>query len=167
MLKRYVTPFITCIVTVLVLCLLASIAYAADAAPKENSAQQLANIAFDFLKVIVTALGGYVAFLVGSWVKKKTGIDQEAQLNKWIREGILYAEEKSRNKIKEKMQKLTGSEKLEAAGKFVLELAKSQGVTKWTKDKVEAKIESWLGEARSDGGKPRLDGEASPDLPVS
>ncbi len=126
------------------------------------------DLAFDFLKVIVTALAGYVALRLGAWIKKKTGIDQEEQLNRWIREGILYAEEKSRSKIKEQAQKLTGSEKLEVAAKFVLELAKSQGVTRWTKDKIEAKIESWLGTSRADGdGKPRLDGETSPDLPVS
>ncbi len=168
MLKRYVTPFIAGLITALVLCLMASIAYAAEGMAKDNAAQQFVDLAFDFLKVIVTALAGYVALRLGAWIKKKTGIDQEEQLNRWIREGILYAEEKSRSKIKEQAQKLTGSEKLEVAAKFVLELAKSQGVTRWTKDKIEAKIESWLGTSRADGdGKPRLDGETSPDLPVS
>jgi len=82
-----------------------------------------------------------------------------------VEQGILWAEEKSRNSIKSRAKKLTGSEKLEQAGSFVLDMIRAQGWPERGAAAIKARIEAKLGYQRANGGKPRLDAENSPDLP--
>jgi hypothetical protein len=104
-------------------------------------------------------------------IEKKWDVDiperQEVAIDGWVEQGILWAEEKSRSKIKEKADKLRGPEKLEVALGYVIGMIRSRGWDTWAADAITAKIEARLGKHRANGGKPRLDAEDSPDLPVS
>ncbi len=133
-------------------------------------ASQAAVVALQVLTPILVALAGWLAHRIVKVVEAKTGIDipdrQEAKIDDWIEQGIHLAEEKSRSYIKEKANKLKGPEKLELAGDFVMEMIRKNGWDTWAKDAIVKKIEGSLGAHRANGGKPRLDGENSPDLPT-
>lgn len=134
-----------------------------------SSAAKFADIALQILIPVVTVFAMWGANKVIRLVERKLGVDiperQERAINDWVEQGIHFAEEKSRSKIKEKANKLRGPEKLEIALGFVLGMINSNGWHTWTRDKVVAKIEGSLGAHRANGGKPRLDAEGSPDLP--
>jgi hypothetical protein len=133
-------------------------------------ASQAASVALQVVTPILVVLAGWLAHRLVAVFEKKTGIDipakQEAKINGGVEEGIHYAEEKSRSYIKEKANKLRGPEKLELAGDFVMAMIKKNGWDDWAKDAIVTKIEGSLGAHRANGGKPRLDGENSPDLPT-
>ena len=133
-------------------------------------ASQAAGVAIQVLTPILIIVGTYFAHRLVKVFEAKTGLDipakQEAKIDGWIEEGIHFAEEKSRSYIKEKANKLKGPEKLELAGDFVMAMIKKNGWDDWAKDAIVNKIEGSLGTHRANGGKPRLDGENSPDLPT-
>jgi len=135
----------------------------------DSTASQVAEVVVQILTPVLITLAGWLAHRLVAVFEKKTGIDvpkkQEDMIDTWIESGIYYAEEKSRSLIKEKANKLKGPEKLEIAGKFVLDMVKKNGWDAWTKEAVLAKVEGSLGMHRANGGKPRLDAEGSPDLP--
>jgi hypothetical protein len=133
-------------------------------------ASQAASVALQVVTPILVVLAGWLAHRIVGVIEKKTGIDipdkQEAKIDGWIEQGILFAEEKSRSYIKEKANKLKGPEKLELAGDFVMAMIEKNGWDDWAKDAIVNKIEGSLGAHRVNGGKPRLDAETSPDLPT-
>jgi hypothetical protein len=143
--------------------------------PKErimdpSLASQAAEVALQVLTPILIIVGTYFAHRLVKVFEAKSGIDipdrQEVKIDEWIEAGIHFAEEKSRSYIKEKANKLKGPEKLELAGDFVMAMIKKNGWDNWAKEAIVTKIEGSLGAHRANGGKPRLDGENSPDLPT-
>lgn len=136
-----------------------------------NLVTRLTDMAFQILVPVVTLFAMFAAHKVIKLFETKTGFDvpdkQEKQIDIWIEQGIHLGEEKSRNLIKKHSKKLTGSEKLEFGAGFVLGFIEQRGWIGWGRDKIINKIEAKLGNQRSNGGKPRLDAEGSPDLPPS
>jgi hypothetical protein len=124
-------------------------------------ASRVAALAFQIVTPIVTILATWLAHRIVSLIEKKAGIDvpdkQEAMIDKWIAEGIHLAEEWSYKKVKDRADKLKGSEKLEAAGDYVMDLVAARGWDNWTRDRVVSKLESLIGTKRANGGKPTLD----------
>jgi len=169
-LARLLTPILAGLLALLAVLSISSVAFAADPVPETPAATRLMGIAFDVLALVVGAFVMWGMHRLLALFEKKSGIDipdkQEALLDAWVKKGIVYAEEKSRGKIKSLGEKLKGPEKLEIAAKFALDMAESRGLVKWTKDKIAAKVEASLGEHRLNGGKPSLDKDSSPDAPA-
>lgn len=116
------------------------------------------------IDILVPSATVFVLWLVHRLIRlleKKTGFDipdkQEQKIDQWAEEGMHWAEERSRKKLHEKSERLSGPEKLETAADFVMEFVVSNGWTDWTRDKIRAKIESKLGIKRAGDGKPQLD----------
>ena len=169
-LARLLTPILAGLLALLAVLSISSVAFAADPVPEAPAAAtRLMGIAFDVLALVVSAFVMWGVHRLLALFEKKSGIDipakQEEMIDVWVKKGIVYAEEKSRSKIKSIGEKLKGPEKLEVAAKFALDMAESRGLVKWTKDKIAAKVEASLGEHRLNGGKPSLDKETSPDAP--
>ena len=161
------------VATFLLAMLVSSIVYAqGDSAPAtdENLVQRITEMAFQIITPIIALFAMWAANRLIGVFEKKTGFDipdkQEKAVEGLIEQGILFAEEKSRSAIKAKADKLSGPDKLEAAGGYVLDIVKANGWVGWTRDRINKKIEAKLGYHRANGGKPRLDSEDHPDLPV-
>lgn len=166
---RKIAPAIVGILVFVLLTLLSTIVYAAaGAAAEPNALSRVAELAFQILVPLLSALGAYLAHRLIAAFEKRTGIDVservEALLDGWVERGIHAAEEWSYKEVKAKTTKLTGSEKLELAADYVLDLIKQHGLDAWTRDKVKALIESKLGVHRANGGKPALDKATPPPL---
>ena len=169
---RTILPFFTGFLTLLVLLALYGVAFAQDGALEDvdqNAAQRIADIAFQILIPVVTIFATWAAHRLIAVIEKKFDFDipdkQEAAIDSWVEQGVHWAEEKSRSKIKDVGMKLTGPEKLEHGAAFVLDLIESRGWVGWGQKRIESKIEAALGIHRANGGKPRLDAEDSEDLP--
>jgi len=131
---------------------LSSIAYAA-----ENALQRTTDMAFQVLTPVVIIFATWLAHRLVKLFEKKTGIDvpaaQEAQIDGWIEQGIHYAEQKSRAKIKNAEDGLNGPDKLEHAADFVLSFIEAKKYPEWTRDLVKGKIEAKLGIKYASGEK--------------
>lgn len=134
-------------------------AFAAEGDP--NALQRVTDMAFEVLTPLLILFATWLAHRAVKTFEKKTGIDvptaQEEQIDKWVDQGIHWAEEKSRSKIKAKEAKLTGPEKLEHAADFVLSFIEAKKYHEWTRDLVKGKVEAKLGVQRAAGEKPELD----------
>ena len=135
-----------------------------------STTTKFADMAIRILVPVFTLFAMWAANRVIRAIEKKWGIDiperQEALVETWIGQGILLAEEKSRSKVKEKLDRLRGPAKLEIALQYVLGMINSQGWDTWAKNKLASKIEAKLGAHRANGGKPSFDFEAHPDMPM-
>lgn len=126
-----------------------------------TAATEIAQFAVTAAAALLVPLLGYLAKRLVNTFEARTGIDvpaaQEAKIDDWVEQAIHFAEEKSRQKIKAKTDKLSGPEKLEEAADFVLGFVKAQGWDTWARDALKNKIEAQLGLHRANGGKPELD----------
>lgn len=161
---RKLLPAIAGAVTFILMFAIAGVVYGqgGDAAPAEPSlASRVAELAFKILAPIVTMLAAWLVHRLVALLEKKTGIEiperEEAMIDKWVREGVHLVEEWSFKKIKAGTEKLTGPEKLEKAGDYVMDLVAARGLADWTRERVNKKLESWIGIERANGGKPTLD----------
>jgi hypothetical protein len=156
-LTKIVTVFL-CLMMLAVIWLYPVLAAAQDAPGLEstNAAQDIsllvAKIIFSVLSLLTTWL---VTKAIG-YFEKKTKIDIPAStedlLHKWADKGIGYANEKSHQAIQKVGKKLTGSEKLEIALKFVIGMSKQYELPSLAEDKLTEYIESKLGLDRKDAG---------------
>lgn len=169
---RYLGPILAGLVTLVLMLAVSTVVFAQDdgaVAASSTILVQLTDAAFRILVPVVTLFAMWGAHRAIAVFEAKTKIDvpdkQEAKIDGWIEDAIHWAEEKSRNAIKHKAEKLRGPEKLESAADFVMGFVESRGWIDWTRAKIEHKIEAKLGVKRANGGKPRLDAEDSPDLP--
>ncbi len=130
----------------------------------QTAATQAATLAFEIITPVLAVLGAWLAHKLVKVLEAKTGIDipdkQEAKIDQWVEQGIHLAAEKSYQKIKEKTEKLKGSEKLEEAADFVFALANARGWDDWTKNKIKDKVNSAVGIHRANGGVPALEDKA-------
>ncbi len=162
---RKLLPAIAGIATFILMFAVAGVVYGqgGDAAPAEPSgASRFAELAFQIITPIVVILATWLAHRIVGLIEKKTGVDvpdkQEALIDKWVKEGVHLAEEWSYKRVKVGTEKLRGSEKLEQAGDYVMDLVAARGLAAWTRERVNKKLESWIGIERANGGKPTLDG---------
>ena len=169
---RILTTVLAGLMTLMIMLALAGVVYAQGdsvVAAEPNAVEQFTTMAFQILTPVVTLFVMWAAHRAITALEKKVGIQipaaQEEAIDSWIVQGILWAEEKSRNSIKKHATKLTGPEKLETAGDFVMGMIRLQRWDTWASGTIKAKIESKLGHQRATGGKPRLDNEKSPDFP--
>jgi hypothetical protein len=143
-------------------------AYAADGGDGDVSA--VAELAIMFMQIVVfPALSGLVAYLLAlgaAYVKKRWKIDlmtrREDKIDSWIEGGIHWAEERSRQFVKEKAGRIAGHEKKQQVAAWVLELVKQNGWDEWTRTAIEDRIDAAIGKHRANGGKPTLDKEVAP-----
>lgn len=144
--------------------LASSIAWASDLGDT-TALTQLTSLVFEILAPVAVAVGVWLSHRLVKMLEKKTGFDvpakQEAKIDEWVSQGIHLAAEKSYKKVKEKTEKLKGSEKLEEAADFAFALAAARGWDDWTKDKIKSKIEAKLGEHRAKDELPKLEDKAS------
>lgn len=135
------------------------IAYAAG--DTSTALSNLSQMAFEVLAPILATFGLWVVHRVIKLLESKLSFDlpsqQEAKIDEWIEHGIHWAEEKSRQKVIAKTDKLSGPEKLETAADFVLGFVNARGWDAWTRDQIKSKIESKLGIHRANSSKPTLD----------
>jgi len=131
----------------------------------ETALTQLTKLVFEVLTVVLPIVATWLAHRVIGVFENKAQIQvpdaMEAKISTWIEQGIILAAEKSYQKVKDKTDKLKGSEKLELAADFVFDMAQAQGWTQWTKDRIKAKIESAVGAHRANGGVPTLEDKAA------
>lgn len=169
--RRLIAPLLAGLVTLLAMLALSGLVYAqaGATAPEENLVQRLTTMIFQILTPVITIFAMWAAHRGIALLEKKLDFDvpdqQEAFVDKWIGEAILWAEEKSRSKLKQVGKRLTGPEKLENAGSHVLDLIESKGWVGWTRDRVNRKLEAKLGMHRANGGKPTLDKDEKPEPP--
>lgn len=161
MLRRSL-PLFAGLLAFLILTAIAQVVYADAGVPAdENAVTRLADMAFEILTPVLSVVVIWLVHRAIAAFEARTGIDvpaqQEALIDAWVEQGIAFAEEKSRNKVKEKTSKLTGPAKLEEAADFVFDLARARGWIDWSRDRVKRKIEGKLGIARAAGAKPSLD----------
>lgn len=161
------------------LLLLGSLVYAQDeapaaavpvvAAPAVNAATRVAELAFQLLVPIVTAIGAWLAHRLVKLVESKAKVDiperEEKMIDHWVDQAIHFAAEKSYRKMKSTTMKLTGPEKLEEAARFALDQVEARGLVAWTKDKIEKKIEAKLGTMRSMNDLPTADSDVGAPKP--
>ena len=171
---RRLLTVLTGLLTLLLMLAIAGVVYAqpsgAGAGAEGNFVEQLTTMAFQILTPVATVFVMWAAHRAIAAFEKRSGIEipakQELAIDGWISQGILWAEETSRSAIKSRASKLTGPEKLETAGEFVIDMVRAQGWDTWTANAVRAKIEAKLGDQRANGsGKPRLDVDNAPDHP--
>jgi len=130
--------------------LIPGVAAAADT--EANAVSQIAGMAIEILAAVLLIVALWGTRKIISLIEKKTSIDVpskiEEKVDQWVAQGINLAAEKSRKKVSEHSEKLTGPEKLETAAEFVLALVEARGWDEWTKEKITDKIESVLGAER-------------------
>lgn len=145
----------------LVLLILAPLAWAQNESSSSNAVTNFTELAFQILTVVLPIIAVWLTHRGLAVFEKKSGINVpdsiESRIDGWIEEGIHLAAEKARQKIRAKTAELTGPEKLEEAAQYVFDLAQSRGWIEWTKVKIKNKIEAHLGIHRANGGVPKFD----------
>lgn len=140
------------IMSIILLTPLVAIGQSSSGVMDQNALSQVIDLIFQILLVVLPVVATWLAHRGIAIIEKKTKISVpdavEAKIDEWISQGIWFAAEKSHKKIKEKTMKLSGSEKLEEAADFVLDLAQSRGWVEWSKDRIKAKIEAKIGKER-------------------
>lgn len=124
----------------------APLALAADS----TALAELSSAALDILMPAILVVLAWLARKVVKIFEAKTNIDipqkQENQIDHWVAQGARYAEKKARTAAKEGFGEIKGPEKLELAVQYALDLAYEQGLTNWSRERLEAKIEAYLAE---------------------
>jgi Spy/CpxP family protein refolding chaperone len=144
--------------TIVCLLCLTDIAFAADVAAVEPSAAaRFAGYALDILLPVMAALAGWLAMRCVRWLEQKLKIDisdkQEQKLNALIYEGVAYANEQARKKLKASEEKLKGPEKLELALNFAADMVEHYQLPAVSKEKLTKMVESKLNAYRPSSAK--------------
>ena len=109
--------------------------------------------AIEIIATILLLLATWATKKAVTYFEKKTNIDvpaaTEAMIADWAGRAVNYAEEKAHQYKSSKKRKMKGPDKLEAALSFGLALAEQHKLPDLAKDKLEAYIESKLGEIRN------------------